>query len=311
MAYWANSDPTWLSLSGPQRAAAMALMEANVGSKGIDKSAARNALGAMVNRSEAEGVPLGEHVSGKIYQPTIEDNQRARLKQIIESPEFTELTQLAQSRASGAVPDWVSGATHFLAPPSTMLALEAREPNKYKSWRKWTGFNPETGQYANTVLSDGSHVFLKPEGANSSTPKSPPATLASGSADKPPAPNQSSDAMFPFLAKLFSSALAGGGGSAIPGASAAGAATPMAGPELGEFGGLLNDLFGGGQPAQGGTASAAPTSGPTGDLALAQSAQKNAVSGMGGLPQSLQRNPIDLSQLQAMVRNRPMLGYRG
>ena len=157
MRTWTRSDPRWQALSPFQRAAAMALMEANA----MNPDAARNALGAMINRSKAENVPLGEHVSQAIYQPTIEANQQARLDRILHSPSFGELTGWAERRYNGQEADPVSGATHFLAPEKTMLALEAREPNKYRSWRKWTGYDPETGGYQGVVMRDGSHAFLR------------------------------------------------------------------------------------------------------------------------------------------------------
>jgi hypothetical protein len=42
-----------------------------------------------------------------------------------------------------------------------MLKLTAKNPRKYKSWPKWTGYNPKTKQYANVVLRDKSHAFIK------------------------------------------------------------------------------------------------------------------------------------------------------
>lgn len=145
----------------------MALMEAGL-SKPRD---AMNAAGAMVNRSSMAGEPLGAHVSKSIYQPTIEQNQRARLGEILASPQFRQMTDWVEGRRSGRIDDPVGGATHFLAKPQTMLALEAREPNKYKNWgprgANWTGYNPNTGQYSNQVFEDSSHAFLAPEGTHS------------------------------------------------------------------------------------------------------------------------------------------------
>lgn len=155
---WAATDPTWARLGPFQKAAAMALMEAD----GMDPQAARNALGAMINRASKVGEDLGAHVSQKIYQPTIEPAQQARLAKIMSSPVFAEMTAWAERRAQGAEPDPVAGATHFLASEKTMLALEAKEPQKYKSWRKWTGFNGS--EYAGVITRDGSHAFLAPEG---------------------------------------------------------------------------------------------------------------------------------------------------
>lgn len=161
---WAASDPTWAKLSPFQKAAAMSLMEAD----GMDASAARNALGAMINRAAKNGEDLGAHVSQKIYQPTIESAQQARLSKIINSKSFDDMTAWAERRAQGAEPDPVNGATHFLASEKTMLALEAKEPQKYKSWRQWTGFNGS--EYNGVITRDGSHAFLAPEGRHESQP---------------------------------------------------------------------------------------------------------------------------------------------
>lgn len=170
MAYWGDS-PEWQRLNSLEKAAAMALLEADNRGGKVDLDSARNALGAMINRADKEGQDLGQHVSGKIYQPTIEDAQRARLPRILASPEFTQLQELAKARLSGAEPDWVNGATHFLAPEKTMLALEAQDPGKYKNWgprgRNWTGYDPDTGEYKGVVMRDASHAFLAPEGTHS------------------------------------------------------------------------------------------------------------------------------------------------
>ena len=121
MAYWGD-HPAWAGLGPHEKAAAMALMEAD----GRDFGSAKNALGAMINRSNKEGVDLGAHVSKRIYQPTIEPTQFSRLQSILASPEHRQLTELARQRMSGQAPDWTQGATHFLAPESTMLSLTAR-----------------------------------------------------------------------------------------------------------------------------------------------------------------------------------------
>ena len=164
---WTGSNEAWNSLTPFQKAAAMALMEADAAN--IDD--ARNALGAMVNRAKRDGVDIGEHVSKPIYQPTIEPAQERRLGRIMSMPQFSDLTGWAERRWSGQEPDNVQGATHFLAPERTMVALTAREPNKYRSWPKWTGYNPETGSYKNVVLRDGSHAFVAPEGTYSAPGK--------------------------------------------------------------------------------------------------------------------------------------------
>jgi hypothetical protein len=156
---WAAHNPTWKALSSVEKAAAMALLEAD----GANPEDARNALAAMINRSSKTGEELGAHVSRSIYQPTIEPAQERRLSRILASPKFEQLRGWAEKRVAGEEADPVGGATHFLASEKTMLALEAREPRKYRSWRKWTGFDG-TG-YRGVVMRDGSHAFLAPEGA--------------------------------------------------------------------------------------------------------------------------------------------------
>ena len=145
----------------------MALLEADqVGGK-VDVESARNALGAMINRAARDGVDIGQHVSGKIYQPTIEPAQFARLSRVVGSPEHQQLMALYDGRVSGKEPDWVQGATHFLAPERTMLSLEAANPSKNQSRRQWTKYDDATGEYAGVTLRDRSHAFLAPEGAHS------------------------------------------------------------------------------------------------------------------------------------------------
>ncbi len=161
---WAGSDPRWAKLDPYQKAAAMALMEAD----GMDPQAARHALSAMINRAGARGENLGAHVSGRIYQPTMERKQQARLQRILANPEHANLTQWAQRRAQGLEDDPTGGATHFLAHEPVMERLQAREPGKYKSWVGWSGYNRGGGQYSNPdgspVFRDKSHAFLKLEG---------------------------------------------------------------------------------------------------------------------------------------------------
>ncbi|MGD9916324.1 MAG: hypothetical protein AB7S80_19795 [Rhizobiaceae bacterium] len=161
-----GDDPTWRSMDKYQKAAAMALLEADARGGRPDITSAKNALGSMLNRADQEGVDLGEHVSGKIYQPTIEPAQYARLARLVGTDDFQVLVQLAKDREAGLVGDWVNGATHFLASEKTMLALERQNPRKYRSWRSWTSFDPETG-YAGVIMRDGSHAFLAPNGRHS------------------------------------------------------------------------------------------------------------------------------------------------
>lgn len=164
---WTQFDPRWQTLNPYQRAALMSMMEAD----GRDLDAARNALGAMVNRAAKSGEDIGAHVSKPIYQPTIEPSQQARIDSLMRDPRFSELTGWAERRSMGLEPDPVGGATHFLAPERTMLSLEAREPNKYKNWgprgANWTGYDPSTGQYRGVITRDTSHAFLAPDGAYS------------------------------------------------------------------------------------------------------------------------------------------------
>lgn len=210
--FWGR-DSSWQQLSPYQKAAAMALLEADSKQGRINFMDARNAMGAMINRADKEGQDLGDHVSRKIYQPTIEPAQYSRLAAIVQMPQFKALTDLAEQRATGKVGDWVDGATHFLAKPSTMLSLEAKEPDKYKSWRRWTGYDDATGTYKNEVMADDSHVFLAPEGRHSagtggyspiygavaemSGPPPSPAPISDPSTGAPPAPE------LPKMADLF------------------------------------------------------------------------------------------------------------
>lgn len=163
---WAASDVRWQQLDPYQKAAAMALMEADR----ADPNDAKNALGAMINRAAKNGEDLGAHVSQKIYQPTIEPAQQQRLGSILGSAKFEQLTEWARRRASGQEADPVNGATHFLAHEPTMEALRAREPGKYRSWVQWTGYDANGGQYANVTHRDRSHAFLAPEGRFESPP---------------------------------------------------------------------------------------------------------------------------------------------
>lgn len=162
---WAASNPTWQALGPFEKAAAMALMEAD----GMKIEDARNVLAAMINRATKAGEDLGGHVSQKIYQPTIEPAQEARLLRILASPKFKELTRWGAARAEGREGDPVNGATHFLAPEATMLALERQNPGKYKNWgprgANWTGYDEATGEYRGVILRDSSHAFLAPDGA--------------------------------------------------------------------------------------------------------------------------------------------------
>jgi hypothetical protein len=149
----------------------MAIMERD----GNHPGDAEHIIGAMVNRAKKGGVDLGDHVSQRVYQPTFEPGQHARLGKILKSPDFPTLSKFAQDRWGGSAPDNVDGATHYLAKPDVMVRLSGgvREDGrggylgnsrKYHSWPQWTGYSPTTHQYKNQTLTDNSHAFLAPEG---------------------------------------------------------------------------------------------------------------------------------------------------
>ena len=284
MAFWAGTDPLWGQLDGTQRAAAMSLLEARAG----DLQGARNVLGAIINRAGKDGKPLSEAVSSRIYQPTIEESQRQRLPQVIQSPAFQQLVDLAKGRLEGKVPDWVGGATHFLAPPNTMLALEEREPDKYKSWRSWTGYDPETNSYANTVMADSSHVFLTPDGRGGAS-KMPPADKEKPMFNLAAILSGYNGGGFPGMA-----ATAMGGTPKLPSAADPGAFEKLFG-SLGAFGG---DMGGAGGSAGGG-----------GDgLKLAQQAQQSASGEDAGSQLPSARAPVNMQNLLQMLQKSGQLG---
>jgi len=170
---WTASNETWAALDDDQKAAAMALMEANTGKNQMGD--AGNVLAAIHNRADKEKQTVGSHVSQRIYQPTIEPAQEQRLAGIISSPQFAALTALSKQYGSGEV-ERPHKATHFLAPEKTMLDLEAGNPSKYHAWRGWTGFDANSGQYKGVELRDSSHAFLSPDGAAPSMERGPPGT---------------------------------------------------------------------------------------------------------------------------------------
>lgn len=285
MAYWGN-NPAWTKLSGRERAAAMALLEAdNVGGK-IDTDSARNALGAMINRAAKNNEDIGAHVSGKIYQPTIEDAQFARLSKIIGSPEHKQLMDLYDARTSGREPDWVNGATHFLAPEKVMLSLEAQDPQKYRSWRKWTGFDDASGEYKGVTLRDRSHAFLSPEGAHSA--KFGDGTAPTTSVAEAPAASPAPEGMLTKLAAFEAKPEAPKGmlGSILDGD----------GEALKVSAGLLGDILNP-QPQQ-----------------QQQQAARTPIPGMGDeeaeadLMPKMQKRPVDVRQLASILQSRSRLG---
>jgi hypothetical protein len=198
---WTRTNPTWSKLNPFQRAAAMALMEAD----GMRIDDARNVLNAIINRAAKGGENLGSHVSGKIYQPTSEAAQERRLGRILSSPQYRELVSYAQARAEGRVQDTVGGATHFLAHPEVMIAYQRKNPDKYHDWGpfpnskgkpgiNWTGYDPKTKKYANQTVSDRSHAFLAPEGLYQGSGGAP---APQGSQGGPPTPYRA-DVMMPL-----------------------------------------------------------------------------------------------------------------
>lgn len=272
----------------------MALMEADRRNPGD----ARDAAGAMINRAAKDRSDLGEHVSGAIYQPTIEPAQQARLASILQSPEYADLSGWAERRAAGKEPDPVNGATHFLAPEATMLALERQNPGKYKNWgprgANWTGYDPATGSYPNVLLRDGSHAFLAPDGSYSAPSQPQQANVAQNGAisggQPPPTPQGSVPAPQP-------SALA---------------AQPAVAPDTSS---IVAQLFGSGQPEtpqpQGPVASVlSGLSVPdTPQQAPKQDQQASALQPipLPELPQSMRR-PVDLSRLKEVLASRARLG---
>lgn len=242
MKTWTSSDPRWQALSQTERAAAMALMEANA----RNPDDAKHVLGAIINRSQKTGDPLGDHVSKPIYQPTIEPSQQARLDGILRDPNFQTLKAWAERRLAGQEPDPVQGATHFLAPESTMLALERKDPNKYKNWgprgANWTGYDPATGSYKGVVMRDGSHAFLAPDGSYNAPRAQPSINGGYGVSPTGAAgvsgPIQTANPTSPDTLKVFNDT-----GPAKPKETlVAGSSAPMGG----DAGGLLAGLFGDG-----------------------------------------------------------------
>lgn len=160
---WTSGNPLWAMMDPYQRAAAMAIMEA-----GKDTSGAVNVLGAMVNRARKENQDLGQHVSRSIYQPAIEPSQEARLSGILKDPRFGVLSDQAKLYWSGEQ-DVPHSATHFLAKPDVMVRLTQQDPQKYRTWPQWTGYDPSTNTYRNQVFADNSHSFINPNGGSSAS----------------------------------------------------------------------------------------------------------------------------------------------
>lgn len=159
---WTIGDPRWQALGDHERVAVMSLMEADRGKDYVDN--ATNVMHAIHNRASVEGVPLGRHVSGRVYQPTIEPGQQHRLGQILRSPEYQRMLQTSRDRASGTATDTTGGATHFLAHEPVMERLRNANPNMYRSWPGWTGYRDGGGRYQNVHMRDASHAFLTPKG---------------------------------------------------------------------------------------------------------------------------------------------------
>ena len=266
---WTTGNKTWQALNPFQRAAAMALMEAPASRPGD----VRNVLGAMINRAGADPDRLGMQVSSKAYQPTIEPGQQARLGDILDSDAFQELVAWAQRRTQGLEPDPVGGATHFLAPEKTMVALTAENPKKYRSWPQWTGYDPATGSYQNVTLRDKSHAFINPEGENMQVSQ-------------------------PNLANLALSS------PAMPGVSLTQAQAAQ--PQQQSLAAMLSNLA---TSLQGGTAPGSENT-ALGGFASALQGSRDAPP---PLPEPMQlmappQRAVDLSRLAAIVANRQKLG---
>lgn len=281
---WTRNDARWRALNPYQRAAAMALMEAD----GMNPQDARNALGAMINRAAKTGEDLGEHVSKAIYQPTIEPAQQKRLDRILRSGEFHNLTSWAERRTAGHEPDPVQGATHFLAPEKTMLALERQNPRKYRNWgprgANWTGYDPSTGEYKGVVMRDRSHAFLAPEGAFSVPGREQQVNVAqNGAISGGVRPSELPQA----VAASAPSAFAASTPSVPPVTAGLSTHAPVANPAVG--GGLLSGLFG--------SQSFTPV--------MAQQPEASPIPKTPDVPQlqPVQR-PIDMSRLAAIIARR-------
>lgn len=163
-----RSSAVWRNLTPSQRLALMGLLERD----GNDYESGINTIHANINRARSLDWDTDRVLNYKgarnrygWFQPLDEPGQRARVESLLNHPDFALYDAEAQAVLNGFAPDRVAGATHYLAKPGTMLALEAREPQKYKSWRSWTGFDPGTGQYRNQTVADRSHAFLAPQGA--------------------------------------------------------------------------------------------------------------------------------------------------
>lgn len=171
MSDW-RSSPLWRNLTPAQRLALMGLLERD----GNDYESGINTIHANLNRARSLDWDTDRVLNFKgrgrdgtpnrygWFQPLDEAGQRNRAGALLEHPDFPLYEAEAQGALNGFVPDRVGGATHYLAKPGTMLALERREPKKYKSWRNWTGYDSGTGEYRNQTAIDRSHAFLAPEG---------------------------------------------------------------------------------------------------------------------------------------------------
>lgn len=321
----------------------MALLEPNARSPSYTRDAT-NVLGAIINRSEASRTPLGDHVNNaRTYQPLIEGNQEARLRSIISRPEFQQLSDLAERRSRGDVQDWTGGATHYLAPAREMLELEAKEPWKYRDWgprgSNWSTYDQQLGDYADKLLEDGSHAFLRGKefgGLRAARATGGPVAspAISGADAKPDWPNVVDAGVNraipvaadtnPFSTENLLRSMASGGGFGAQAGNAIDAANNTAMQEQAHLnlinsgggaagggatggGGLLSSLFGGGEGGGGG------------DLFSALGSIGSALGGGGGgdSPPPLRESPMigqlkkpvfDAKQLAAALAKRNKLG---
>ena len=284
----------------------MALLEAEVGRDGIDIPSAANVLGAIVNRSEADRMPLEKSVSSDIYQPTIEDRQRKRLSEIVKNPAFNQLTDLAERRVRGDVGDWVGGATHYLTPERTMLDLYQKNPDKYHNWgpfqnskgvpgRNWTGYNPDTGSYDGVVMRDRSHAFLRPGATTQSQP--------------PEEKKQMLDIASLLRSFGASGNMANLGGALGKQAGIAGAAIPKM-ASAADPGTSLQNLFGSLSNFAPGSQNQGQGQASNADSYLAKQAMANASAPASAAPQMQMRQP-DMQRLSQILQQTGRLGsYR-
>src|SRR5262245_59308048 len=177
--------PTYNTLRPDQRAALVALMEADNGPDLMRD--ATNVIHATHNRAQMLGWPVGRVLSYRKpgapygwYQPLWEPTQQARALSLMRRPEFGELTRISEARGRGEAESTVGDATHFVSKQIEDLAR--RQPLKYRTFREWA--TPENFR----PVADSSHLFYRVGGP--APPITRPATLGDVGAtpDTPPLP---------------------------------------------------------------------------------------------------------------------------